>query len=223
MIDLIRNITPMRLRYLLLQLRGRGYYEGFPDRHQAIFIHIPKTAGSSVAHALDHKGYHATAQQYRHFNRRKFAAYYKFSFVRNPWDRLVSTFHYLKADKLPINRPFVQKHLSAYDDFDSFIRGWLTPEAIWIDVHFYPQHHFLQDEDGNMLADFVGRVESLEQDFATVTAHLGIDADLPWDNRSERGPYADYYTPETAALVADIYQKDIDLFGYRFDPATPTD
>ena len=85
------------LRSRLADLRGRGVYQGWPDEHQVIFIHIPKAAGTSVARALfGAASRHVPYGEYERATPDKFRRYFKFSFVRNPWDRKVSLYHYVR-------------------------------------------------------------------------------------------------------------------------------
>lgn len=68
------------------------------DHYRYLFIHITKTAGTSVAISLfGELPYHYTAVQYRViYGRKTFNRYFKFAFVRNPWDRLYSAYSFLK-------------------------------------------------------------------------------------------------------------------------------
>jgi transposase len=75
---------------------------------------------------------------------------------------------------------------------------------------------------GSRLVDFVGRFERLSEDLAAVFSEIGLEPGLvedtlPHTNQSDRGLYRDYYTPETAAIVAERFAKDIEYFGYEFD------
>lgn len=93
----LKNIVPMRLRVRIADIRGRGEYSHFADRSQCIFIHIPKTAGTSVALTLfGHGSRHVPWFRYQQANPVKYRRYFKFAFVRNPWDRLVSSYFYLQ-------------------------------------------------------------------------------------------------------------------------------
>ena len=89
--------TVLRWRSRLADLRGRGVYAGYPNRHRCIFIHIPKTAGSSIVEMLfNEPSRHIPYFVYRDANPEKFRQFFKFAFVRNPWDRLVSTYFFLR-------------------------------------------------------------------------------------------------------------------------------
>jgi hypothetical protein len=83
-------------------------------------------------------------------------------------------------------------------------------------VHLLPQHRFVTDDTGKVIVDFVGRFESLAEDFDKVRLRLGIESRLPHAKRSARRDYRRYYTEETQRVVAARYARDIELFGYEF-------
>jgi hypothetical protein len=80
----------------------------------------------------------------------------------------------------------------------------------------FTQTGCLVDESGSLLVDFVGRFESLETDFKTICDKVGITANLPHINKSDRTAYQDYYDAETRDLTARLYAEDIERFGYTF-------
>lgn len=211
-------MTLKRLRSRIADLRGRGPYAAYANAHRCIFVHIPKTAGSSVATALfGAPSSHLTAQAYLDANPRKFARFFKFAFVRNPWDRLVSTYAFLRDGGMnAMDRAWASEHLAPYADFDDFVRRGLALEAVRSWVHFRPQTDFICDTDGKVLMDFIGRYEWLDADFAAVAKRLGRDVTLPVTNVSRRAGYGDYYTPETRELVGRLYRSDVAAFDYGF-------
>jgi len=142
-----------------------------------------------------------------------FEGFYKFAFVRNPWDHLVSLYHFMLSD------PEIPRHaeVKALPGFEAFLE-WAIAEAApfpkGITKH---QSEMLTDRDGKLLVDFVGYYESLHQDFGRACRHIGIDAPLPHLNRSQHRDYRSYYSDRARALVRHHFQPDIDLFGYTFD------
>lgn len=199
----------------LADLRGRGAYAGYPDRHQCIFIHIPKTAGSSVAGCLfGTNPHHTPSRQYQRANPRKYRRYFKFSFVRNPWDRLVSGYCYLRQGGHRIGS---EHNIANYGDFGSFVRGWLTEKNVWSSVVFKPQHYFICDADLRLQMDFVGRMENIDIDFRTVCERLNVCAKLTRNNSSDHAYYTEYYTADLRERVASVYADDIRTFGYEFN------
>jgi hypothetical protein len=131
---------------------------------------------------------------------------FKFAFVRNPWDRLVSRYSFF------LNRPNHPRHkfVARMKDFEEYLDWEMRPGKLF-------QHHYLTDGSGAWLVDFIGYYEHLREDFAEVCARLNVRVDLRRDNSSTHGDYRSYYTPETRERVARHYHRDIELFGYNFD------
>lgn len=191
------------------------------DYYRCIFIHIPKNAGLSVCYSLfgNTGGSHRKVMDYKElFSKRTFNNYYKFTFVRNPWDRLVSTYFFLKTGGLTEqDAAWTSDHLGHYEDFGSFVKEWVTEENISNSLHFQHQHIFLENEQGNIEVDFIGRFENLEVDFKVITKKLGINRNLMRTNTSNRDKdYRGYYDNETKAIVSKVYEKDIFRFNYEF-------
>jgi hypothetical protein len=208
----------LRWRERIADLRGRGLYAGWPNANRAVFIHIPKTAGSSVARALFGHSRHLPYFEYQRVNPRKFERFFKFAFVRNPWDRLVSTYFFLKnGGANDMDRRFAEENLARYGSFAAFVEGWLTEQNVWSWVHFRPQHYFICDTDLRVRVDFVGRMETIAADFRAICQRLDVAAELKWTNRGDHEPFRHYYTDGLRERVASIYADDIAIFGYRFD------
>ncbi|MGD9090801.1 MAG: sulfotransferase family 2 domain-containing protein [Desulfobacterales bacterium] len=198
-------------------------------RHKFIFAAFNKTGSSSVQKAL----WPYQNRLYRLWLLRKYRVYYpgeplgpfkhlaprtikelvgdrlwkksfKFAFVRNPWSRLVSLYHY--------HRQKVPKHrLASEKTFDEWLRLGGTGSVSRL------MAEFMCDENGKMIIDFVGRFENLKKDFDKICRTIGIKAELPHINRSRKdADYRLYYTSETRDLVRKIAQRDIELFGYEF-------
>jgi hypothetical protein len=194
---------------------------------RCIFVHIQKTGGSSIRGALKmvqfdpHK--HRFARELRAaYGEEIWRSYFKFAFVRNPWDRLVSWWEMMRRNSLegrPMNG-FQRLILARARTFEEFIRAGdieiHDPDGSkWI---YRNQIDYLSDEEGRLLVDYVGRFERLQADFAEVAARLGTPpVALPHANRTERRPFESYYSPELRDHVGRRYQRDIETFGYRFD------
>lgn len=184
---------------------------------RCIFFHIPKTAGLSLNVALfgNHGLGHIDVQTARAlFGERRFDSFYKFCFVRNPWDRLVSAYHYLHAGHP--NSP-IASEVAGCSSFTEFVLELLPSPKVASEQHIRPQSAFVVSRDGSLAVDFVGRFERLAEDFETIAGRLGIDARLERRNESSHHDYRRYYTDETRDAVARFYERDIALFGYRFD------
>ena len=217
--DSLREALPAQYEFIA-NLRGNGYYNGGAGAFGAIFIHIPKTAGMSMSTVLGDSRWmpHRRAVQYRQANPRKFRNFYKFSFVRNPWDRAVSSYNFLSRGGTAATRGWEheilrQRSATVGDlSFEAFIVERLA--ECTEELHFRPQHSFVC-ENGVNLMDFTGRYENLAEDFARVAGVLGIETPLPRVNASAKRDWRQYYSPELINIVGDIYAEDIELFGYQ--------
>ncbi len=203
-----------------------GYSLTGYDEHRCICVGIPKTASRSVMLSLfgNLGGGHTDIRRYRKVFGADFDRYFKFTFVRNPWDRLVSAYLFMKKGGLtPAAAAWSQTHLARFTSFASFVDGWVTPENITTWRHFRPQHSYICDADGRLAVDYVGYFEHLPRDFRIVSQRLGLEPELRHENRTDgrRADYRSYYTDATAEAVARVYARDVDAFGYRFDHAHP--
>ena len=217
-LDYLRNCR----YYRTVQARLTDFMRG-----ECIFVHIPKTAGCSVGTALFVHGTqgHKTIRDYRRILGRQFWSFYKFTFVRNPYVRLVSAYDYLKKGghpDYPRDRQFGSEVISAYDDFSDFVLQWLQPgRSEWPMPHFYPQTHFIA-LDGHLAVDFIGRMETVERDFATIAGQLGKDAVLPKRNQTpgQRKPLASYYEKDAVIQrVQTVYADDFERLDYPLEPS----
>lgn len=202
-------------------------------QHRFVFAAIPKTGTHSVRQALRQHmseddleqvglfvnkrfpfeelaairhGHITLAQVRPYLGEEAFAGYFKFAFVRNPFDRFVSYCAFMMRENGAFERqPQQVMHRIAFE---------LRPMH---HVLFQPQHSFVTDESGQMLADHVGRVEEMQSSYDAICARIGIPtAALGQVNSSRRGEYRGYYTPELVDGVAELYRRDLELFGYQF-------
>jgi hypothetical protein len=152
---------------------------------------------------------HATARDIaRRLTPEQYEAYFKFAFVRNPWDWWISFYHYVRQD------PSHHRHqLARTLTFEEFLRRRGTRKK-------YRQKPFLTDTRGRLIVDFVGRFETLHADFHHICSVLKITGRLGHCNQSRHRDYRGYYTPTTRQLVAEFSAEDIEFFGYDFDGRT---
>jgi len=195
-------------------------YKPFDDK-KVIFVHIPKCAGVSINRILfgNLAGGHTTIEEYLNIFEPKYIIdYFKFTIVRNPWDRLVSSYFFLKQGGFnEYDRTWFEEELSVFSDFNEFVKKWVNKSNIWKWHHFRPQYHYIIDKSGKIELDFIGFLENIDEDFAYITNHMGISCRLPELNRSEHDTYMRYYSNETRDIVAEVYAEDIKLLGYNFD------
>lgn len=204
------------------------------SRKKFIFFHLSKVAGSSINNALrkyadipfdrlynymfDYLGEQRLLGLYeRHIrpwdlkkklDNHKFDTYFKFAFVRNPWDWHVSAYHYNFYDSNAIWHSIVKEK-----SFEEYLE-WVVQNIEQVGAN---QYGFLADPDGNLLVDFVGKFENLDEDFERICGHLNIKENLPRKNTSKRElDYRKYYTAVSKELVSEYFKKDIDFFQYTF-------
>lgn len=214
-------------------------------RNRFLFVHIAKTGGTSVRAALQayrwrdpwyipificsrfsHLSGHRIATKLpRHAKiiaakellpHEFFDSLFKFAFVRNPWDLQVSSYHHIARE-----RP---QYLGGHENFTDFLRWKLAPDRPYqyhVDTSITPQSDYVVDLNGAVCVDYVGRYEQLKDDFDEVCRRIGVGPiALPHHRRanSRERDYRGYYTDESAAWIAERFERDIRLFGYRFDP-----
>lgn len=202
-------------------------------QHRFIFAAVPKTGTHSVRQALrEHMsaedieqvglfvnkrfpyaelaairhGHLALRQVRPHVGEEMFDSYFKFAFVRNPFDRFVSYCAFMTRENGAFERNprEVMRHL-------------LFKVRPLHHVLFQPQHGFITGENGELLTDYVGRVEEMQASYDAICARIGIPSQaLEQVNSSRRGSYRDYYDQPLIDGVRELYGRDIELFGYEF-------
>jgi len=205
------------------------------DSRRVLFVHIPKTGGSTVDHIFDrevadarggragqrHATYQELVRTEPHLER-----YWSFGFVRNPWARMVSWWAFGGAVVARAARGME----GAVAHFRTNPERWAPFEAYCGDFRRFvlegteaverfgqPQVRWLTKPDGG-LVDFVGRVETFEDDLNVLREHLGLQPVVTHrrKNRSPHGHYQDYYDDETRTRVAEVFADDVEAFGYTF-------
>jgi hypothetical protein len=225
------------------------------QKHKFIFIHIPKTAGSSITKNLINSNEKNSISKYfnlsldgekffyvslggegvyfkfpffklhRHAKAKKinqivgdkvWDEYFTFTFVRNPWDLMVSSYCWWlqKASKWKKFHQDIDQ-IRSLRNYTNFLKSKYGESMIneckgnifdWI-----------SDEDGEVIVDFVGKFENLHHDFKKICQKIGIDSSvLPHTNKSLRKSYHGYYNAETKELIHKRFKKSIDFFGYEF-------
>lgn len=207
--------------------------------HQFIFVHVPKVAGTSMMRCLSsmpgnnkrwlsRRTKHETLAEFDQsiesrrsvidrVLRRSPEGYYRFGFVRNPWDRMASLYRYLAE-----NRKL--KHMVTIESFKDFLKQ--SQEGVeWIEkLHSMKQQvDYMTGPNGQMKLDFLGHLEYLSEDIAALEAELGIRIDLPALNTSSntKRDYKDVYDDEMVEIVASRFVDDLQHFGYSFEKREP--
>lgn len=140
--------------------------------------------------------------------------------MRNPWDRLYSAYGFLKKGGINhLDEQFSKQVLEEVETFEDFVMQWLTPERVNSWVHFLPQYTFITNDKGELVVDFVGRFENFETDFEIITKHIGVHVPLIHLNRTKDKKiqsYKEVYTDAMQTKVGELYEKDVNLFNYKF-------
>ena len=214
-------------------------------KHKFIFIHNYKVAGNSVNQALRYHSIlnptrytvlnrqlekmgplgwktiqlfrktgllhcadeHITAHEAkRHIPSTLWDNFFKFGFVRNPWDWQVSLYHYIL--QYPYHRLYDK--INACTNFEVYIMSGTFKTG------HLSQYEFFTDSNGNLLVDYIGKLETIQEDFKKIGGVIGLEMVANHVNPSKHKNYREYYNDEMIKIVADHYKRDIELFKYDF-------
>jgi hypothetical protein len=190
---------------------------------QLIYLRVPKSANSSIREAIP--GGVQKRVDIRRLERR-FPGYLTFSFVRNPWARLVSTFtskvrpvritqHNL-VDGVHKNLRALSPDIRAGMSFAEFLQIVCSFSDEVAEKHLKSQSYFLV-RDRAVIPHFVGKVESMNEDWSRLAQLAGLRQRVGHLNRTRHVHYTQYYAePSLKNLVGDRYRDDIETFGYDF-------
>lgn len=206
-------------------------------KHRFIFFAVPRTATHAVREALRTQldendweqkilhgessipipeiaalkhGHISCRQIKEHLSRDSWEAYFKFAFVRNPFDRFISACFFLnrknpdfKGREIPVMKQLLNR--------DVFRQRMLI----------IPQYRFLVDDADRLGMDYIGRYETLQVSWDEICARTGIKpGKLPEKNVSDHDRYSNYYDLELKELVAEFYRIDLELFHYAWQNDT---
>lgn len=207
----------------------RTPYRDQDDRLRAVFVHIPKSAGTSLRKALyDTGSFHIPASRYLAADPERFRAYFTFCVVRNPWDRMNSAFHYLfeRRSAAPdfVDHRWAASELARFRDFRDFVHrlgdDTRLRARILSYVHFRNQLDWitLPAARDRPIVDHVGRFEDLAATCDLLRDRLGLEVHLPRERcRPDRRDYRRLYDSRMVDIVAGLYRTDIDVLGYAFE------
>ena len=186
--------------------------------HNLIFIHVPKCAGTTINSAilaavnrgkptpalrLKRQGTHTRAVNVRKIvGERDWERCWSFGVVRNPWERLVSFYAFLR----------LRERISGKISFQS----WLVSSPRRVDrVKRTAQSSWLCDGD-RQIVDTIFRFEHLDKVQKALSEHLGQRITFAWYKKTDHGDYPDFYDARTRAWVERVHAEDIERFGYEF-------
>ena len=215
-------------------------------KHKFIFVEFPKTGTTTIENIL--KKYSDVEQNYRKDSlcwkharpkqikelfekenkKDEWKHYFKFTFTRNPFDRMVSLWNYMhkslemyKARCEEEGPDWKPDYYHWIDDCQTITTKCKTfKEYVKYTANWSPGINsvfaYAFDEDEKFV-DFIGRFENLQEDFDIACDKIGIERQkLPHKNRTKHKHYTEYYDDETREIVAEKYAKDIECFGYKF-------
>lgn len=170
------------------------------------YTHVPKTAGMSIRKSLENsnikivnKNSHHILQETKHF---------KITSIRNPYDRLVSSYHYMSQRKTKITS-YLRKN---YKTFEKFIFGLREDPILYNCDHFKLQTHWIKNDLNNY--DFVIRFENIQRDWYNLCSMLNIDGKLIHKNKSRHNEYSLLYTNELYKEANIYLQDEFEILGY---------
>jgi hypothetical protein len=186
-------------------------------KHKFLFIHIPRTGGSSIESQFNYK---EAKEKNKHRNlndwkktldRETFDDYFKFGFVRNPWDFIISKY---KSNWFAGKHPGGPIGERAGKSLKYFLEHYKTPTHESGETF----HDYFDPEQMN----FIGRFENRENDLNYISTQIGVNINTKHHVRKvqarnkNKKHYTEYYDEETKQIVAEKYARDIEYFGYKF-------
>jgi hypothetical protein len=207
-----------------------------------ISIHIPKTAGTSIAGALIAQGFvelpfvekyslvnvncklrgihrpskHAKARDIKlAIGNKNWEKYFTFAIVRNPWDLMVSSYNWWlqKGNQWEKMRQDVDAIRKM--NFSEFIQSRYGSQMI--NEQYGCLKDWICDANGMIMVDFVGKFENLADDWAFICKQLGLEqSDLPHANKTKRSAYREYYDCQSKEIIERRFAWAIQKFGYEF-------
>ena len=190
---------------------------------QSVFIHIPRTAGTTIEKIIEDESTICKRNQFGKFSvplnhltlsqlavgafipEKDMMSYFKFTFVRNPWDRFISECFC----------PHIRNIFDTCRDFEQRIEVGCSLATTGYGGHFLSQTEFINHT--RLQLDFTGRYENLFTDVKMVLEKIGqSDTQFKVRKDSQRPHYREYYTHRTKKMVENAYGEDIERFKYRF-------
>lgn len=193
---------------------------------KCIFIHIPKTAGTSIEQFLKDNGknsieylgvrnnrslHHLTAFELKKELPFYFNKYYKFSIIRNPYDRLLSEYYWTKIPKVGF------KSNQSKDDFLTYVSNVVKHKLYFDNIyndHFIPQYLFIYNNKKKILVNQLFKYEDLDWVINYLKKKLNINCNLPHLNKSVKDIDKIDWTEKEKERIYNIYKNDFIIFNY---------
>lgn len=194
-----------------LRKKARLIRSAYFDRF--VFIHINKTGGSSIEKALKLPFEHKTAiEKIQEIGRHEWDRRISFAVVRNPWDKVVSHYHY----RVYTNQTGMGDGHISFNDWVRRSYGCKDPVYYDQPKMFQPQVEWLKDADSNICVKEILRFENLAGDFNVLAEKIGKKVLLPHVKKTSHKCYKDYYDSDAKKIIERVFLEDIDVFKYIF-------
>lgn len=220
-------------KFSFFKQKQKDHILNIDHKNEFIFIHIPKNAGTSISKSIGlEQTSHITIREIKSIlSKEVFSSYFKFCFVRNPWDRFLSLYNYARLEESyyhssvnPLKAKF-GKHLdydllkdASFKECAYFLLdNKLKHDRTW--NHWNEQISWITDEKGNKIIDFIGRVENINRDLKQVSEIINKKIKNIYElnySISNHSSYKSSYDQETANIIRTFYNNDIEAFDYSF-------
>jgi len=177
-----------------------------------IWIRIPKTGSQSIKSLIHDEIQHphfSSQALVQVIGRQRYDELFKFTIVRNPWDRLVTCYHYYQHKESSFEQ-WIKNGMPNNITGSKFRPSSLIHQLGWF-----------TDEEGNSMVDFIGKLENIDKDWKIICDFLKIDEPekIPHKNKTRQARkkhYSTYYDEELKNLVGDMCSEEIKLLNYEF-------
>lgn len=225
----VRGYIPFRMRqraknclpFLRLHREGKDFLTPLEREKCFIFIHIPKTAGTSLSHAwFGEEVLHRPLSELERFDYWQVRRSMIIAVIRNPVDRFLSAFNFLERGGInewdnDFSNKVIHRH---HGDINEFIQQYLLPfsnqsqDSLY--VHFRPQQWFLTTRNGGVRSDLLIPFERLIEGYSWVTTRLNLTFyPLPKHNVTKQVGFSrNDLSPTSDAILKDFYRSDEALY-----------
>lgn len=203
------------------------------DQHRFAFIHVPKTGGDAISHALRPyaDGVDASQGEDKHWNARRtrdtlfgedhgrrWGAYFSFGVIRNPWEQVHSDYHFCRQSDDPGESAgswrfkVLRSRELSFAEFVVEICGEHGCGGVGL------TQHYLCNREGQQMVTRILRHETLQAEWPAVCAAIGLPTlELPRVNVTRNRPdYRDEYDDRSRFLVGRRFADDVERFAYTF-------